>query len=66
MTDDTSTPELGFQFCLLAPCETRNSSDYANPLSRKTRQHCSMRSPNARIDTVEITFNGYADSGQDR
>lgn len=63
MTDDTSTPDSGF-----------DSASWFMRDQEFTRQCKSALSENktalfdalvaARIDTVEVTFNGYADEGQ--
>ena len=63
MTDDTSTPSAGFDAAswllrdqeFVRPCKSTLSEN-------KTALFDVLAA--ARIDTVEVTFNGYADEGQ--
>ena len=63
MTDDTSTPNSGFDSaCWLARDQEFAKLCKSALAENKTALFDAL--VNARIDTVEVTFNGYADSGQ--
>ena len=63
MTDDSSTPNSGFDSASWLARDQEFVNLCKSALSEnKTALFDALA--NARIDTVEVTFNGYADSGQ--
>ena len=63
MTDDTSTPNSGFDSaCWLVRDQEFAKLRKSALAENKTALFDALAA--ARIDTVEVTFNGYADSGQ--
>jgi hypothetical protein len=63
MTDDTSTPVSGFDSASWLLRDQEFVRQCASILSDNKRSLFDVLA-SARIDTVEVTFNGYADEGQ--
>ncbi|MDH8436858.1 DUF6878 family protein, partial [Klebsiella variicola] len=63
MTDDNSTPHSGFD----SACRLARDQEFVKlckSVISENKTSLFDALANARIDTVEVTFNGYADSGQ--